>query len=303
MKEINEAEEQQRMENNEIPFTPLTDDEFKEFNEKVEHGKLLSVREILKDTLDIIHFTVEYFLRYSVPEIENIDKDSAKELAMDSWHEIIFNAKSQVDEMDDNSLSEIAEHANYVQDAFNLVRMYIPVDMYQCSSQPVMYHELPRPIEVLGARKLRGYLRKVFDIYNILNTPAWQYMGVDIEYVSEKRLKELLSEFSGVKRATRPTSDNLGYGIYNTGLQHPHCIYLNERPLDKVIGDPDILLKWADENVKDIDKDKFFEFLIRHKSEISAYTKLKPSYLNLTTDEKDEMCKFFVRWFLKEQSS
>lgn len=303
MKEINEAEEQQRMENNEIPFTPLTDDEFKEFNEKVEHGKLLSVREILKDTLDIIHFTVEYFLRYSVPEIENIDEDSAKELVMDSWHEIIFNTKSQVDEMDDNSLSEIAEHANYVADAFNLVRMYIPVDMYQCSSQPVMYHELLRPIEVLGARKLRGYLRKVFDIYNILNTPAWQYMGVDIEYVSEKRLKELLSEFSGVKRATRPTSDNLGYGIYNTGLQHPHCIYLNERPLDKVIGDPDILLKWADENVKDIDKDKFFEFLIRHKSEISAYTKLKPSYLNLTTDEKDEMCKFFVRWFLKEQSS
>lgn len=178
MKEINEAEEQQRMENNEIPFTPLTDDEFKEFNEKVEHGKLLSVREILKDTLDIIHFTVTYFLRYSVPEIENIDKDSAKELAMDSWHEIIFNAKSQVDEMDDNSLSEIAKHANYVQDAFNLVRMYIPVDMYQCNNQPVMYRELPGPIAVLGARKLRGYLRKVFDIYNILNTPVWQYMGL-----------------------------------------------------------------------------------------------------------------------------
>lgn len=297
MKEINEVEEQQRMENNEIPFTPLTDDEFKEFNEKVEHSKLLSVREILKDTLDIIHFTVEYFLKYNIPEIENIDKDSAKELVMDSWHEIIFNAKSQVDEMDDNSLSEIAEHANYVQDAFNLVRMYIPVDMYQCSSQPVMYHELPRPIEVLGARKLRGYLRKVFDIYNILNTPAWKYMGVDIEYVSEKRLKELL------KRATRPTSDNLGYGIYNTGLQHPYYVYLNERPLDKVIGDPDIFLKWVDENVKDVDKDEFFEFLIRHESEISAYTKLKLSYPNLTADEKDEMCKFFVRLFLKEQAS
>lgn len=86
-------------------------------------------------------------------------------------------------------------------------------------------------------------------------------------------------------------------------VQHPYYVYLNERPLDKVIGDPDIFLKWVDENVKDIDKDEFFEFLIKHESEISAYTKLKPSYPNLTTDEKGEICKFFVRWFLKEQAS
>lgn len=303
MKEINEAKEQQRMENSTISVTPLTDDEFKEFSKKIEHGKLLPVREILKDTLDIIHFIVTYFLKYRVQEIENIEKDSTKELLIDSWGEITFNAKSRVDEMDDNELAKIAKHANYVQDAFNLVRMYVPVDMYQCSSQPVMYHELLGPSSVLGARKLRGYLRKVFDIYNILNTPVWQYMGADIEYFSEKRLKELLSEFSGVKRTTRPTSDNLGYEIYNTGLQHPYYVYLNERSLDKVIGDPDIFLKWADENVKDIDKDEFFEFLIKHESEISAYTKLKPSYPNLTTDEKGEICKFFVRWFLKEHVS
>lgn len=303
MKEINKAKEQQRMENKEISVASLTDDEFNEFNKKIEHSKLLLVREILKDTLDIIHFTVKYFLKYSVPEIENIEKDSTKELLIDSWSEITFNAKSRVDEMGDNELVKIAEHANYVHDAFNLVRMYIHVGMYQCSSQLIDGHELPGISSVLGARKLRGYLRKIFDIYNILKTPVGQYMGADIEYFSVRRLNELLSKFSDVRSVTGFTSENLGYGIYNTGLQHPYYVYPNEQLLDKVIGDPDIFLKWADENVKDIDKDEFFEFLTRHESEIFAYTKLKPSYPNLTADEKDEICKFFVRWFLKEQAS
>ena len=35
------------MEDNETPVTALTDDELKEFNEKIEHGKLLPMREIL----------------------------------------------------------------------------------------------------------------------------------------------------------------------------------------------------------------------------------------------------------------
>ena len=77
----------------------------------------------------------------------------------------------------------------------------------------------------------------------------------------------------------------------------------NEQPLDKVIGDPDIFLKWADENAKNINKDEFFEFLTRREPEISAYMKLKQSYPNLTADEKDEICKIFYRWFLKEQAS
>jgi hypothetical protein len=68
-----------------------------------------------------------------------------------------------------------------------------------------------------------------------------------------------------------------------------------------VVCDPDIFLKWADENVKGINKDEFFEFLTKRESEIFAYTRLKQSYPNLTADEKDEMCKVFYRWFLKEQ--
>ena len=302
MREINKAEEQQRMKNNKISDTPLTDDEFKEFSKKIEHGRLLPVREIFKDTLDIIHFTVKYFLKYSVPEIKNIEKDSTRELIMDSWEEIISNAKSQVDEMNDDELMKIARHANCVQDAFDLVRMHIPVGMYQCS-QLIVDREIPRLSAVLGARKFRGYLRKIFDIYDILNTPTGQYMGADIEYFSSTSLEEFSNEFSGVKGTKRPTSSDLGYEIYNTELRHPYYVYLNEQPLDKVMGDPDIFLKWADENVKNINKDEFFEFLTRREPEISAYTKLKQSYPNLTADDKDEICKVFYRWFLKEQAS
>jgi len=288
MREINKAEEQQRMKNNKIPVTPLTDDEFKEFSKKIKHGKLLPVREILKDTLDVIHFTVKYFLKYNV----------SHKLLMESWEKITSNAKSQVDEMNDDELMKIARHANCVQDAFDLVRMHIPVGMYQCS-QLIMNREIPRLSAVLGARKFRGYLRKIFDIYDILNTPTGQYMGADIEYFSSTRLEEFSSEFSGVKGTKRPTSS--GYEIYNTELHHPYYVYLNEQPLDKVMGDPDVFLKWADKNVKDIDKDEFFEFITRREPEISAYTKSKPSYPNLTADEKDEICKVFYRWFLKEQ--
>ena len=134
---------------------------------------------------------------------------------------VTSNAKSRVDEMDDNELSKIAKHANYVQDAFNLVRMYIPASMYQCSSQPIMCCELPGLNAVLGARKLRGYLRKVLDIYNILNTPAEQYKGAEILYLPKMNLEELLSKSSNVKGTTRLTRDDLGYEIYNTELHYP----------------------------------------------------------------------------------
>lgn len=298
MREINEAEEQQRMENNKIPFTPLADDEFNEFNKKIEHGRLLSVRESLKDTLDIIQFTVTYFIRHD-PLVQGT-KDSTHEPLIDSWQKIISNTKSQVDEMDDNELSKIAKHANCVQDAFNLVRMYIPVSMYQCSSQPIMDREIPGIGAVIGARKFRGYLRKVLDIYDILNTPVGKYMGANIEYFSKLRFEEL---FSGVNGTIHHTQDDLGYEIYNTELHSPYWVYLNAQLLDNVVCDPDIFLKWADENVKNINKDEFFEFLTRRESEIFAYTKLKQSYPNLTADEKDEICKVFYRWFLKEQAS
>lgn len=299
MKEINEAEEQQRMKNNKTSVTPLTDDEFKEFSKKIEHGKLLPVREILKDTLDVIQFTVKYFIQHDtlIQGTKDIDTFS------DVVNLVISNAKSRVDEMDDNELSKIAKHANYVQDAFNLVRMYIPASMYQCSSQPIMCCELPGLNAVLGVRKLRGYLRKVFDIYAILNTPAEQYMETSIMYLPKMQLEELLSKSSNVKGTTRLTRDELGYKIYDTELHYPYWVCLNEQPLDKVIGDPDVFLKWADENVKDIDKDEFFDFLTRCESEISAYARSKRSYPNLTADEKDEMCTFFYRWFLKEQAS
>lgn len=308
------------MENNEISLTPLSDDELKEINEKIEHGKLLPMREILKDTLDIIHFTVKYFLKHNV----------SHKLLMESWEKIISNAKSQVDEMTDDELAKIARHANCAQDAFNLVKMHIPVGMYQ--SRLTEDHEFPGLSAILGELKLRGYLRKISDIYSILNTPTERYMGSTIEYFSKSRCKEyfsesrceeLLGELSAVrgtthrisdsesssaKGATRRMLDDLRDVIYNTGLRHPYFVYLyekeqhHEQSLDEVIGDPDIFLKWA-ENVKGIDKDEFFGFLTSHESEISAYARLKSSYPLLNTEEKDEICKFFVRWFLKEQQS
>lgn len=297
MREINKAEEQQRMKNNKMSVTPLTDEEFKEFSKKIEHGKLLPVREILKDTLDVIQFTVEYFIRHDTLIQGTKDIDTFTDVV----NLATSNAKSRVDEMDDNELSKIAKHANYVQDAFNLVRIYIPASMYQCGSQPIMYCEIPGLTAVLGARKLRGYLRKVLDICNILNTPAKQYMGTNIVYFPKMQFEELLSKSSNVKGTTRRIQDELGYKIYNTELHYPYWVHPNEQPLDKVIGDPDIFLKWTDENAKNINKDEFFEFLTRRESEISAYTKLKQSYPNLTADEKDEICKVFYRWFLKEQ--
>ena len=299
MREINKAEEQQRMKNNKISVTPLTDDEFKEFRKRIKHGNSLPVREILKDTRDVIQFTVKYFIRHDTLIQGTKDIDTFTDVV----NLVTSNAKSRVDEMDDNELSKIAKHANYVQDAFNLVRMYIPASMYQCSSQPIMCCELPGLNAVLGARKLRGYLRKVLDIYNILNTPAEQYKGAEILYLPKMNLEELLSKSSNVKGTTRLTRDDLGYEIYNTELHYPYWVHPNEQPLDKVIGDPDIFLKWADENAKNINKDEFFEFLTRREPEISAYMKLKQSYPNLTADEKDEICKIFYRWFLKEQAS
>lgn len=319
------------MADNETPVTALTDDELKEFNEKIEHGKLLPMREILKDTLDIIHFTVKYYLKYSVPRNENAGKDSTHELLIDSWQKIISNAKSQVDEMADDELAKIAKHDNCAQDAFNLVKMHIPVGMYQ--SRLTEDREFPGLSAILGELKLRGYLRKISDIYSILNTPTERYMGSTIEYFSKSRCKEyfsesrceeLLGELSAVrgtahctsdsesssaKGATRRMLDDLRDVIYNTGLRHPYFVYLyekdqhHEQSLDEVIGEPDVVLKWTDENVKGINKDEFFDFLTKHESDISAYARLKPSFPQLNAEEKDEICRFFVRWFVKEQQS
>ena len=98
-----------RMKNNsewriiKISITPLTDDELKEFNEKVEHGKLLPIRNILKDTLDIIHITVKHFYRHLPSNVgyENLSTDDL----IDSITTAISNAMLQVDEMDDKKVS------------------------------------------------------------------------------------------------------------------------------------------------------------------------------------------------------
>ena len=295
MKEINEDEEQQRMENNKISITPLTDDELKEFNEKVEHGKLLPIRNILKDTLDIIHITVKHFYRHLPSNVgyENLSTDDL----IDSITTAISNAMLQVDEMDDKKLAKIAKHANYVYDAFKLVEMYIPDGMFPSGYQPNISYPLPGCIKIPDTHT--NYLRKVFDIYQILSAPIGTYKGSDIGYTSTIRLKALLAEYPGGKAlgATCNGPDMLGYAIYNTVLPYPY--YVNTSDQDKW---PDIM-KWVYENVKNIDEGEFYEFLNTHKSEIAAYTKLKASYPNLTDDEKDEMCKLFVRLFLKEQAS
>ena len=247
---------------------PLTDAEIRKFKEKVYDARLPSIRDRIKDALDIIHFTIKYFIRHNMHVISS-DRDAT----INAWDKIISDAMLRVDAIHDIDLEEITDNTNYVQDAFKLVETYLQngVLLRGCKSFSKDLH--PNT----------SYLRKVLDIYRILCVPTEQYIGSDIAYSSDVT--------------------NAVYPVYSTKLPYPNCV------------DPTystILTEWADKNLKewanknlkcDIDKDEFYEFVRRHKSDITNYAKLKHSYPYLNYNEKDKMRKFFVRWFLKEQSS
>ena len=285
MKEINKVEEQQRMENNKVSANPLTDDEIKEFNTEVENNCLLPIRNGLKDALDAILLTVNYFYRHfpSDAKYPDLSTDDLR----DSITTAVSTAILKVDEMSTTELAKIAEHANYVYDAFKLVESYIPDGVLFRNYQPV----------VRGMNPHEGYLRKVLDILNILCIPAMQYKGSDIGYGTAMYLKSRLVEFPGGKNIISYTPGDHGYIVYNnkpSGYPPYNSIYPTAMST---------LRLWSEANLDDTSRDKFFAFLMRHESDIFRYIQVKQLCNPLSEFAHKDMCTFFYRWFLKEQAT
>jgi hypothetical protein len=284
MKEINKAEEQQQNDNVKVSVTSLTDDEIKDFNTEVEHNCFLPIRNSLKDALDVILLTVNYFYRHFPSDSGH--PDLSTDDLIDSITTAVSTVMLKVDEMDATELTKIAEHDNYVYDAFKLVEQYIPDGVLFRNHQP-MVRGMSFPHE--------GYLRKVLDILNILCIPAMQYKGSDIGYGTAICLKSKLAEFPGGKTIMSYIPGEQGYKVYsNKPLAHSY---------DSIYPTAISTLRlWSDENLDDTSKDKFFAFLMRHVSDIFKYIQVKQLCDPLSESACKDMCTFFYRWFLKEQA-
>lgn len=267
--------------------TPLTDDEIKEFNERVERCRFEYVRNGLKDALDIILITATCFYR-QFPSSAGHPALSLDDL-IDSITEVVSTAMLRVDDMSDAELEQIAGHTNYVYDAFRLVEPFLPNGVL-----PRNYQLFRKGIDARGS-----YLRKVFDIYQIICTPIEQYKGSDVGYSSMLRFKKILADYPGGKTlnlmGTAP--DSPGYVVYDNKPLSNVFDFAYQQILAE-------LLQWADNNLDNDDvKYKYCSFLTQHASDISNYVKIKPLHSNVTGKEKEEMYMFFYRWFLKEQAS
>ena len=265
--------------------TSLTDDELKEFNKEIENNYLLPIRNGLKDALDAILLTVNYFYRH-FPSDSGYPDLSTDDL-IDSISTAVSTAMLKVDEMDAAELTKIAEHTNYAYDAFKLVEEYIPKGVLSQGYQPIV-PGMNFPHE--------GYLRKVVDILSILRIPAMQYEGSDIGYVTSIHLKNRLAEYPGGKATTTVIPGDPGYVVYTnkpvvcTNVSIYQVVMLT-------------LKQWADKNLDDNSNDKFFAFLLRHESGIIKYIKLEQLKNPLSGFDYTAACTFFYRWFLKEQAS
>ena len=268
--------------------TSLTDDELKEFNKEIENNYLLPIRNGLKDALDAILLTVNYFYRH-FPSDTGYPDFSTDDL-IDSISTAVSTAMLKVDEMDATELTKIAEHTNYVYDAFKLVEEYIPKGVLSQGYQPIV-PGMNFPHE--------GYLRKVVDILNILCSPAMQYKGSDIGYITATHLKNILAKFPGGNAITCTIPGDYGYTVYrNTPVGRPYdFIYPTAMST---------LRLWADANLDDTSKDKFLLFLVKHELDVLYQFKSlheKQLYNPRTKFDYEDTCTFFYRWFLKEQAS
>lgn len=273
------------MKNNEISVTSLTDDEIKDFNTEVEHECFLPIRNGLKDALNVILLTVEYFYRHFPSDAGH--PDFSTDDLIDSMTTAVSTVMLKIDEMDATELAKIAEHDNYVYDAFKLVKEYIP--------EGVLNHA---DIQFVRRRSFpdEGYLRKVLDILNILRIPAMRYMGSDVAYGTAICLKNILAKYPGENAITSILPGESGYTVYTNKLSRhsDNSIYPTAMST---------LRLWSDENLDDTTKDKFFIFLIRHESDISKYIQVKQQQNSVADFDYKGMCTFFYRWFLKEQQS
>ena len=107
---------------------------------------------------------------------------------------------------------------------------------------------------------------------------------------STKYLKSKLAECPGGEVLANGISvpGDPGYIIYGNILPTRNT----EQP--SVIS---MLKQWADENVDDSCRDKFFAFVMRHEADVFNYAKVHRHDL----EKSDEVYVFFYRWFLKEQ--
>ena len=268
--------------------TSLTDDELKEFNKEIENNYLLPIRNGLKDALNTILLTVNYFYCH-FPSDSGYPDLSTDDL-IDSISTAVSTAMLKVDEMDAAELTKIAEHTNYAYDAFKLVEEYIPKGVLSQGYQPIV-PGMNFPHE--------GYLRKVVDILSILRIPAMQYEGSDIGYVTSIHLKNRLAEYPGGKGVFDCLPGDYGYTVYrNTPVGRPYdFIYPTAMST---------LRLWADANLDDNSKDKFLLFLVKHELDVLYQFKSlheKQLHNPLTKLDYEDTCTFFYRWFLKEQAS
>lgn len=267
--------------NNKLSVTPLTDDEVKKFNDEVDHVLCSPIRKSLKDVLDIILITIKSFYR-SIPLSDSRLADLSPDDLINSTTKAVAAAMSRIDEMDVTELKKIAEHSNYVYTAFNLVESYIPDGVLPRNYQPLgMYDSSPRS----------RYLRKILDICRIICSPTIMYAGSDIGFSCAIYLKSKLVEYPGGKTlcGSLCIPGDTGY------------IMFDNRPVVQNPEHPAIistLKEWADKNIDDSCRDKFFAFLMRHEADIFKYAKVKIPH---TLAESYDACVFFYRWFLKEQ--
>ena len=269
--------------------TSLTDDELKEFNKEIENNYLLPIRNGLKDALDAILLTVNYFYRH-FPSDTGYPDFSTDDL-IDSISTAVSTAMLKVDEMDATELTKIAEHVNYVYDAFKLVEEYIPKGVLSQGYQPIV-EGMNFPHE--------GFLREVVDILNILSIPAMRYKGSDIGYGTAIYLKNILAKFPGGNAITCSIPGDYEYTVYrNTPVGRPFDNFIYPTAMST-------LRLWADTNLDDTSKDKFFAFLMKHELDVLYQFKFiqgKQLRNPLTKSDYEDTCTFFYRWFLKEQAS
>ena len=266
--------------------TQLTDDEIKDFNTDAERSCFLPIRNALKDVLDVILLTAKHFYRLlpsntGYPDLPTDD-------LVDAIATAIYPAMQKVDEMDVTELAKIAEHTNYVYDAFKLIEEYMPNDAFSRVIMQPTVEGTNFPHE--------GFLRKVLDLVCILCIPATQYKGSDIGYGTAILLKNKLAEYPGGKNVIGCLPGDYGYMVYY--YKQVACSYNSIYPT--VIS---TLRLWADTNLDDNSKDKFLLFLMKHESDIFKYMQLKQRQNLVANFDYEGMCTFFYRWFLNEQAS
>ena len=268
------------MEDNKLSVTPLTDDEVTKFNKEIDCILCSPVRNKLKDALDAILFTVKVFYR-NFPSFIGHSDLSTDDL-IDATAKVVSAAMRSVDEMDAVELRRIVERADYAQIAFKLVESCIP--------NGVFGEDQLNPRDYVSRRA--RYLRKIDDILHIAGSNTMFYNGADINYANAAYLKSKLAECPGGEVLANGISvpGDPGYIIYGNILPTRNT----EQP--SVIS---TLKHWADENVDDSCRDKFFAFVMRHEADVFNYAKLHRHDL----EKSDEVYVFFYRWFLKEQAS